>query len=105
MANKAKRSFCISHFSILLQRLDKANKISNQSAETVKAQYSSFFNVIDSNFTAFKDFKKENYRLDSVFADFIGRDKSYADMWEACKIMFTLCHGKSSVERWFRVNK
>ena len=68
----AKRSFCINHFSILLQRLVKANKISSQSAERAKAQYSSFFDVVDSNVTAFKNFNKEND---------IGRDKSYADMY------------------------
>ena len=77
MANKAKRSFCINHFSILLQTLVKANKISCQSAERAKAQYSSFFDVVDS-----KVFNKENDRLDSFFADFIGRNKSYANMWE-----------------------
>ena len=60
MANKAKRSFCINHFSIVLQRLDKANKTSSQSAERVKAQYSSLFDVVDTNVTAFKDFNKEN---------------------------------------------
>ena len=105
MANKAKRSFCINHVSILLQRLVKANKISSQSAERVKAQYSSFFDVADSNVPAFKDFNKENDRLDSFFADFIGRDKSYADMWEVCKIMSTFSHEQSSVERGFTVNK
>ena len=105
MANKAKRSFCFNHFSILLQRLVKANKISSQSAERSKAQYSSFFDVVDSNVTAFKDFNKENDRLDRFFADFTGRDKSYADMWEVCKIMFTLSHGQSSVKRGFTVNK
>ena len=101
MANKGKRNFCINYISILLQRLVKANKISSQSAERAKAQYSSFFDVVDSNVTAFKDFNKENDCLDSFFADFIGRDKSYADMWEACKIMSTLSHGQSSVERGF----
>ena len=67
MDNKVKRSFYINHFSILLQRLVKANKISSQSAERAKAQYSSFFDVVDSNVTAFKDFSKENDRLDSFF--------------------------------------
>ena len=65
MANKAKRSFCINHFSILLQRLVKASKISSQSAERVKAQYSSFLDVVGSNVTVFKDFNMENDRLDS----------------------------------------
>ena len=66
MANKEKRSFCINHFSVLLQRLVKANKILSQSAERVKSQYSSVFNV-DDNITAFKDFNKENDRLGSFF--------------------------------------
>ena len=105
MANKAKRNFCISHFSILLQRLVKANKISSQSEERAKAQYRSFFDVVDSNVTAFKYFNKENDCFDSFFADFIGRDKSYANMWELCKIMSTLSHGQSSLEGGFTVNK
>ena len=88
-----------------MQRLVKANKISNQSAERAKAQYSSFFDVIDSNISAFKDFNKENDRLNSFFASFIGRDKSYADRWEVCKVMSTLSHGQSSVGRGFTVNK
>ena len=93
MANKAKRSFCINHFSILLQRLLKANEISSQSAERAKAQCSSLFYEVDSNVTAFKHFNKENDRLDSFFADFVGRDKSCADMWEVCKIMSTCLMG------------
>ena len=105
MPNKAKRSFCINHFSILLQRLVKANKISSQSAERAKAQYSSFFDVVNSNVTAFKDFNTENNYLDSFFADFIGRDKSYGGMWEVCKIIITLPRGRSFVERGFTVNK
>ena len=104
MANKAKRSFCINHFSILLQRLVKANKISSQSAERVKAQYSSFLDVVGSNVTVFKDFNMENDRLDSFFADFTG-DKSYVGMWEVCKIMSSLSPGQSSVERGFMANK
>ena len=104
MTNKAKKTFCINHFSILLQRLVKAKKISSQSAERAKAQYSSFFDVLD-NVTAFRDFNKEDDCLDSFFADFIGRDKTYVDMWEVCKIISTLSHGQSSVERWFTVNK
>ena len=105
MVNKVKRNFCINHFSILLQRLVKANKTSSQSAERAKAWYSLFFDVVDSNVTAFKDLNKENDRLDSFFASFIDRDKSYADMWEVCKIMSTLSHGQSSVECGFTVNK
>ena len=62
MANKSKRSFCINHFSILLQRLVKVNKISSQSAERAKAQYSSFFDVVDSNVTAFKFHFIENLK-------------------------------------------
>ena len=89
----------------MLHRLVKANKISNQSAERAKAQYSSFFDVVDSKVSAFKDFNKENDRLDSFFANFIGRDKSYADRWEVFKVMSTLSHGQSSVERGFTVNK
>ena len=88
MVNKVKRNFCINHFSILLQRLVKANKISSQSAERAKAWYSLFFDVVDSNVTASKDLNKENDRLDSFFASFIDRDKSYADMWEVYYVHF-----------------
>ena len=88
----------------MLQRLVKANQISSQSAERAKAQYGSFFDVLD-NVAAFRDFNKEDDCLDSFFADFIGRDKSYVDMWEVCKIISTLSHGQSSVEYWFTVNK
>ena len=105
MANKAKRSFCINHFSILLQRLVKANKISSHFAERAKTHYSSFFDVVDSNVTVFKDFNKENDRLGSFFADFIGTDKNYAVIWEVCKILLTLSHGQASLELGFTVNK
>ena len=104
MANEEKRNFCINHFSILSQRLQEANKISSQFAERAKVQYRSFFVVVNSSVTAFKYFDEENDRLDSFFADFIGTDKSYADMWEVCKIMPTLAYGQSSVERGFMVN-
>ena len=71
---------------MLLQRLVKGNKILSQSAKRAKAQYRSFFDVVDSDVTVFKDFNKENNRLDSVFVNFIGKDKSYANMWEVCKV-------------------
>ena len=71
MANKVKRSLCINHFSTLLPRLGKAKKISSQSAERAKTQYSSFLDVVYRNVTAFKDFNKENGCVDSFFADFI----------------------------------
>ena len=105
MTNKVKRSFCINHFSVLLQRFVKVNKISSQAAERAKTQYSSFFDVVDSNVSAFKGFSKENDCLDSFFANFIGTDKSYANMWEVCKIIFILSHGQSSAEHGFTINK
>ena len=71
MVNKVKRNFCINHFSILFQRLVKANKISSQSTERAKGWYSSFFDVVDSNVTAFKDLNKENDCLDSFFANLL----------------------------------
>ena len=100
MASKAKRSFCINHFSILLQRLVKANKISSRFAERVKTHYSSFFDVVDSNVTAFKDFNKENDRLGSFFADFIGTDKNSADIWEVCKNYVDLVSWTSLFRTW-----
>ena len=77
---------------MLLQRLVKDGKILSQSAKRAKEQYRSFFDVVDSNVTGFKDFNKENNRLDSVFSNFIGKDKSYANMWEVCKVkLCSLC--------------
>ena len=63
MDNIAKRSFFIIHFSILLQKLVKASKISNQSLERAKAQYNSLFDVLESNVIQFKYSNKENDQL------------------------------------------
>ena len=84
----------------MLQRLVKANKISSRFAERVKTHYSSFFDVVDSNVTAFKDFSKENDRLGSFFADFIGTDKNYADIWEVCKNYVDLVSWTSLFRTW-----
>ena len=91
MPNKAKRSFCINHFSILLQRLVKANKISSQSAERAKAQYSSFFDVVDSNVTAFTNLTRKMILVEIRAMPIC--------MWEVCKTIITLSHGQSSVEQ------
>ena len=59
MANKAKRSFCINHFSIFLQILVKVNKISRRSAERAEAQYRLlFFDVLESNIHRFQQGKR-----------------------------------------------
>ena len=92
MANKVKRNFCINHFLILLQ-----------SAERTKVQIRSFFYVVDSNVTAFKDFSKENDSLNSFFANFIDRDKSYVDVWEKFVTLCPLClmgNPLSNVDLW-----
>ena len=49
------------------------------------------------------DFKKD--RLDQFIGSYIKGNKMYASFWLACKILCTLSHWQSDVERGFSVNK
>lgn len=105
MANKTKRSNMISFFSILLHKLVQTRRISPQSAEHAKEQYQKFFHVVDNNAIAFQGFDQKDDRLDCFFADFMGTSKSFTNLWDVFKMIFTLSHGQSAIERGFSVNK
>ena len=105
MVNQSKRNACINNFSILLQKLDKYDRLSPKSAELAKEQYQKLFEIVDSNRKAFQDFDLKSDRLDRFFSDFIGANKTYQDVWNVFKLVFVLSHGQSSIERGFSINK
>ena len=60
--------------------------------------------IVAVNKQKFLDFDKIT-RLDEFLAFYLDSNKSFNDFWFVCKFIFTLCHGQSSVERGFNVNK
>ena len=53
-------------------------------------------------------FIKFNYvedRLDTFLGLYLANENRFKDLWYICKLIFTLSHGQSNVERGFSVNK
>ena len=53
----------------------------------------------------FSEFNLKSDRLDSLFYDLIGVNPKYKTLWNIVKMIFTLSHGQSSIERGFSINK
>ena len=53
----------------------------------------------------FEGFNSNNSCIETFLAEFIVRSEEFKWFWSICKIIFTLSHGQSQVERGFNVNK
>ena len=53
----------------------------------------------------FLNFNRKITHLDDFLAFFVCSSTLYNDFWDVCKFVFSLCHGQSSVEHGFSVNK
>ena len=74
-------------------------------ADRAKQQYESFLNgTVPKNREKFEGFNSNNSRIDRFLAEFLARNEEFKWFWFVCKIIFTLSHGQSQVERGFNVN-
>ena len=81
-------------------------RISATKGDRAKEQFEQFLlKVVALTKNEFLDFNRKVTRLDDFLAFFLFSSSLYNDFWHVCKFVFSLCHGQSSVERGFNVNK
>ena len=91
-------------FRSLADRLYATQKIKAEVADKAKAQFDDFLKDSKLQHTEeFKNFDFKKDRLDSFLATYFAG--STKELWHVCKLIFTLSHGQSSIERGFSVNK
>ena len=61
--------------------------------------------TVPKNMEKFEGFNSNNRHIDTFLAEFLARNEKFKWLWFVCKIIFTLSHGQSQVERGFNVNK
>ena len=97
----------ITHFEKLLDSMIEYNFFNAPECDKLLTQYKSLLGLIqlehEERFSEF-DLKSEN-RLDVLFHEIIGRKPEYNELWKFCKLIFTLSHGQSAIERGFSINK
>ena len=101
-----KSDVCTRNFQLLVSNLYKLGRMTAEASDRSKIQYREFLKVaIAEKRNDFQNFQKAKMRLDEFYNGHIGKCPAYADIWEVCKMILTLSHGQSAVERGFSVNK
>lgn len=79
--------------------------VSAKFVEEAKEQYQSFVkDVVTAEFDKFKGFDKYDQRVDEFLGTYLSEQK-YCKVYDILKIVCTLSHGQSSIERGFSINK
>ena len=95
-----------SMFDSIVGIMHSKKRISALQGDRAKEQFEQFLvKVVALNRNEFLNFNKKVTRLDDFLAFYVCSSNLYNDFWYVCKFIFTLCHGQSSVERGFNVNK
>ena len=93
-------------FNVLADKLFSGQWISARIADEAKQQFDEFLDsVANEHRDEFLNFDYKKDRLDPFLGLLVHRNKKYAAFWVWCKIVLTLSHGQSAVERGFSVNK
>ena len=93
-------------FSKLVEQFFEGKWLSENECEDVKLQYDKFLSSSAKEYEEkFVEFDRASDRVDLFFGKFLNENKAYGSLWKVCKILFTLSHGQSAVERSFSVNK
>ena len=101
-----KKETSIQMFNVLADKLFSGQWISARIADEAKQQFDEFLDsVANEHRDKFLNFDYKKDRLDQFLGLLVHRNKKYAAFWVLCKIVFTLSHGQSAVERGFSVNK
>ena len=81
-------------------------RISATQGDRAKEQFEQLLlKVVALNKNEFLNFNRKVTRLDDFLAFFVCSSSLYNDFWHACKFVFSLCLGQSSVEHRFSINK
>ena len=96
---------CLSQFGRLVEKLYELKWFSSERSDSAKEEYESLLESANSQLKdRFLTFKSED-RIDEFFADIMHGNPKYKNCWEVFKLIFTLSHGQTSVERGFSINK
>ena len=89
-----------------MEKFFEGKWLSENECEDAKLQYDKFLSSSAKEHNEkFVDFGRASDRVDLFFRKFLNENKAYGSLWKVCKILFTLSHGQSAVERSFSINK
>ena len=95
-----------SMFNSVIDIMHSKKRISAAQGDRAKEQFEQFLlKVVTLNKNKFLNFNRKVTHLDEFLALFVCSSSLYNDFWHVCKFVFSLCHGQSSVEHGFNVNK
>ena len=93
-------------FQALSDKLYALKNITAETADKAKHQFDELLKSV--KFEHKEMFLKFNYvedRLDTFLGLYLANENQFKDLWYICKLIFTLSHGQSNVERGFSLNK
>ena len=104
MANS--QDSAIKAFGLLCEKLLTLKRLpSTKYVEEAKEQYQSFIkHVVTAEFDKFDSFDRFKQRVDEFLGAFLA-EKTYCNVYDLLKLVCTLSHGQSSIERGFSINK
>ena len=92
-------------FKNLVEILYESDWISTIVADNAKLQFCSLSSAAHVKLNErFENFSENDSRLDDLYYDVIGQDKSYKDLWFVIKSVLIFSHGQASVESGFSIN-
>ena len=92
-------------FENIVNKLFSHKRMSSSETDRAKQQCESFLNgTVLKNKEKFEGFNSRNSHIDTFLAEFLAINEEFKWFWFVCKIIFTLLHGQSQVERGFNVN-
>ena len=95
-----------SMFDSVVGIMHSKKRTSATQGDRAKEQFEQFLlKVVALNKNEFLNCNRKVTRLDDFLAFFVCSSSLYNDFCHVCRFVFSLCHGQSSVERRFNVNK
>ena len=93
-------------FEKLLECLIEYKYLNSADCDIVLGEYKNLIPEIGlEHKERFSEFDLKKDRLDVLFQEIVGVNPKYKSLWNVCKMIFTLSHGQSAVERGFSINK
>ena len=93
---------CTQAFEDVLDKLIETKWRSSTVSDDLKDQYKSFLKVVKKDSEL--EFQNCTQRVDTFLYMHIQNKENFKDLWSVFKILLTLCHSQSAVERGFNVN-
>ena len=93
---------CTQAFEDVLDKLIETKWRSSTVSDDLKDQYKSFLKVVKKDSEL--EFQNCTQRVDTFLYMHIQNKENFKDLWSVFKLLLTLCHSQSAVERGFNVN-